>query len=110
MESKPSVVAILPPLVSILLLHSFFTNSAMAQNATTPFSVRVGAVLDTETYLGKMGLICIKMALSDFYTDHAFYQTRLVLYSRDSKRDVVGAAAAGSCYINVLIIIYKEHV
>ncbi|KAG6409699.1 hypothetical protein SASPL_127741 [Salvia splendens] len=48
-----------------------------------------------DDYVGKMGLNCITMALSDFYTKHGQYQTRLVLTKRDSKKDVVGAAAAG---------------
>ncbi|OMO86150.1 hypothetical protein CCACVL1_09765 [Corchorus capsularis] len=34
------------------------------------------------------------MALSDFYATHSSYRTRLVLNPRDSKSDVVGAAAA----------------
>ncbi|GLT85189.1 hypothetical protein SLE2022_033850 [Rubroshorea leprosula] len=34
------------------------------------------------------------MALSDFYSNHGDYRTRLVLNTRDSKGDVVGAAAA----------------
>ncbi|OMP05941.1 glutamate-gated kainate-type ion channel receptor subunit GluR5 [Corchorus capsularis] len=36
------------------------------------------------------------MALSDFYETHTSYRTRLVLNSRDSKVDVVGAAAAAT--------------
>ncbi|WJZ85467.1 hypothetical protein VitviT2T_005002 [Vitis vinifera] len=65
---------------------------AMSRNTTIP--VKVGVVLDMDTWLGKMGLSCISMALSDFYASHGHYKTRLVLEIRDSKRDVVGAAAA----------------
>ncbi|XP_034684068.1 glutamate receptor 2.7-like [Vitis riparia] len=65
---------------------------AMSQNTTIP--VKVGVVLDMDTWLGKMGLSCITVALSDFYASHGHYKTRLVLEIRDSKRDVVGAAAA----------------
>jgi ionotropic glutamate receptor len=36
------------------------------------------------------------MALSDFYATHGDYKTRLNLNTRDSMKDVVGAAAAGS--------------
>ncbi|KAH6783628.1 glutamate receptor 2.7 [Perilla frutescens var. hirtella] len=64
----------------------------MAQ--TTPFPVRVGVVVDMDSYVGQMGLSCITLALSDFYDKHAYYQTRLLLNTRDSKNDVVGAAAA----------------
>ena len=66
---------------------------AMAQNTTIPVNVRV--VLEFDTPVGKMGLSCIPMALSDFYASHGNYKTRLVLKTRDSKRDV-GAAAAGT--------------
>ncbi|KAF8392932.1 hypothetical protein HHK36_021172 [Tetracentron sinense] len=64
----------------------------MAQNTTVTFNV--GVVLDFDTWVGKMGLSCISMALSDFYAAHSFYKTRLVLHNRDSKKDVVGAASA----------------
>ncbi|XP_012855810.1 PREDICTED: glutamate receptor 2.3-like [Erythranthe guttata] len=63
---------------------------AAAQN----ISVRVGVVLDMDEY-GKMAFNCISMALSDFYTTHDSYNTRLFLYNRDSNGDVIGAAAAG---------------
>ncbi|KAL1552582.1 glutamate receptor 2.7-like isoform X1 [Salvia divinorum] len=81
------MVAIFPLAVLLLLLNSGTVQS-------TPFPVRVGVVVDMDNYVGKMGLNCITMALSDFYTKHGHYQTRLVLTKRDSKRDVVGAAAA----------------
>ncbi|KAE8099904.1 hypothetical protein FH972_017848 [Carpinus fangiana] len=63
-----------------------------AQNTTVP--VDVGVVLDMDTWNGKMGWSCINMALSDFYASHPYYKTRLRLNIRDSKRDVVGAAAS----------------
>ncbi|GMY29118.1 glutamate receptor 2.1-like [Fagus crenata] len=67
---------------------------AKAQNTTIP--VNVGVILNFDTWNGKMGLSCINMALSDFYASNSNYKTRLILNSRDSKDDVVGAAAAGS--------------
>ncbi|KAF5936362.1 hypothetical protein HYC85_027491 [Camellia sinensis] len=76
----------------ILSPSNLFTKMAMAQNNTIP--VNVGVVLDMNTWVGKMGLSCITMALSDFYASHGHYRTRLVLNTRDSKKDVVGAAAA----------------
>nr|POF01955.1 glutamate receptor 2.2 [Quercus suber] len=66
---------------------------AMAQNTST-IQVNVGVILDLDTWNGKMGFSCINMALSDFYASNPHYRTRLVLNSRDSKSDVVGAAAA----------------
>ncbi|KAG8384025.1 hypothetical protein BUALT_Bualt04G0075200 [Buddleja alternifolia] len=56
--------------------------------------IRVGVVLDIDDFVGEMGVNCISMALSDFYASHPYYKTRLVLNIRDSKGDVLGAAAA----------------
>ncbi|KAL6345761.1 hypothetical protein AAG906_017506 [Vitis piasezkii] len=75
-----------------LSLWVLFIEMGMAQNTT--ILVNVGVVLDFDTSFGKMGLSCIPMALSDFYASHGNYKTRLVLKTRDSRRDVVGAAAA----------------
>jgi hypothetical protein len=72
-----------------------------AQNTTVP--VDVGVVLDMDTWNGKMGWSCINMALSDFYASHPYYKTRLRLNIRDSKRDVVGAAASGSLSLSLSI-------
>ncbi|KAJ6862072.1 hypothetical protein NC652_039030 [Populus alba x Populus x berolinensis] len=67
----------------------------MAENTCIP--VNVGVVLDLDSDLdGRIALSCIEMALSDFYATHGDYKTRLVLNTRDSMKDVVGAAAAGS--------------
>lgn len=82
--------------------HSFlfswiFLAMINAQNTTTP--VNVGVVLDFDSGGGttaKVYLSCIEMALSDIYASHPYFKTRLVLQKRDSKRTVVGAAAAGS--------------
>ncbi|KAB5513742.1 hypothetical protein DKX38_027648 [Salix brachista] len=72
-----------------------FTEMGMAENISIP--VNVGVVLDLDSDLdGKIALSCIEMALSDFYATHGDYRTRLVLNTRDSMKDVVGAAAAAS--------------
>lgn len=73
----------------IILSKSNFL--AKAQNTT--ISVNVGVILDFDTWAGKMGLTFINMALADFYASHNHYKTRLHLHSRDSKCDVVEAAA-----------------
>ncbi|XP_038884294.1 glutamate receptor 2.8-like [Benincasa hispida] len=70
-----------------------FFATTTAQNAST-VPVDVGVVLDMESWIGKMGLSCIDMSLSDFYSLNPHYKTRIVLHPRDSGRDVVGAAAA----------------
>ncbi|KAK7351327.1 hypothetical protein VNO77_10694 [Canavalia gladiata] len=65
----------------------------MAQRNDT-VSVKVGAVLDLSAgTVGKMGLSCINISLSDFYLSHSHYKTRLQFTFKDSKRDVVTAAA-----------------
>ncbi|KAG6626647.1 hypothetical protein CIPAW_15G065100 [Carya illinoinensis] len=64
-----------------------------AQNKTF-IPVKVGVILDLDTWKGRMGQSCIKMALSDFYASNSHYKTRLVLDTRDSKNDVVEAAVA----------------
>ncbi|KAG5225140.1 glutamate receptor [Salix suchowensis] len=70
-----------------------YTEMGMAENISIP--VNVGVVLDLGSDLdGKIALSCIEMALSDFYATHGDYKTRLVLSTRDSMKDVVGAAAA----------------
>ncbi|CAK7354096.1 unnamed protein product [Dovyalis caffra] len=56
--------------------------------------MNVGLVLDLDYLDAKIALSCINMALSDFYASHGDYKTRLILTTRDSKKDAVGAAAA----------------
>ncbi|GMI89253.1 GLUTAMATE RECEPTOR 2.7, glutamate receptor 2.7 [Hibiscus trionum] len=62
--------------------------------ATVTVPVNVGVVLDMDSLVGKIGMSCINMALSDFYATHSHYKTKLVLHSKDSAGDVVAAAAA----------------
>lgn len=77
----------------ILLLLCYLFTSKMATAQIIP--IRVGVVIDTDDY-GKNAFTCLSMALSDFYTTHDHYKTRLSLTSHDSKGSVVGAAAAGT--------------
>ena len=58
--------------------------------------IRVGVVLDLNSTVGKVAESYILMAVSDFYAVNANYRTRLSLFTRDSKDDVVGAACAGN--------------
>ncbi|KAM7459658.1 hypothetical protein LguiA_036652 [Lonicera macranthoides] len=69
---------------------------AMAQkNSTNTVGVKVGVVLDMDTWLGKIGLSCISMALTDFYASHSHYKTRLLINTRHvPSSDVVAAASA----------------
>jgi hypothetical protein len=84
-------------LLFIIISERFL--SAGGQNTTVP--VNVGVVLDMDTWNGKIRWSCINMALSDFYASHSYYKTRLRLITRDSKSDVVGAAAAGSLSLSL---------
>ncbi|CDP21295.1 unnamed protein product [Coffea canephora] len=81
--------------IALLLCFQVCFAKEAAEHITIP--VNVGVVLDAQTEIGKMGMKCISMALSDLYASHgSSYKTRLALNRRDSKRSVVGAAAAGS--------------
>ncbi|XP_004288908.1 PREDICTED: glutamate receptor 2.8-like [Fragaria vesca subsp. vesca] len=66
--------------------------------------VPVGVVLKLNSPVGAMAENCMAMALDDFYTKQAHYQTRLFLLTRDSKNDVVSAA------LEALHLINKENV
>ncbi|KAJ8553183.1 hypothetical protein K7X08_023861 [Anisodus acutangulus] len=57
-------------------------------------SFQVGVVLELDTELGHRALHCLRIAHSNFYSRHANYTTRLVLHVRDSKGNVIDAAAS----------------
>ncbi|KAK7311929.1 hypothetical protein RJT34_10405 [Clitoria ternatea] len=73
-----------------LVMLSLLLGLGMAEKKGT---VKVGAVLNLGETVGKMGLSCINIALSDFYLSHSHYNTRLHFTIRDSHTDVVTAAA-----------------
>ncbi|KAJ0984980.1 hypothetical protein J5N97_003336 [Dioscorea zingiberensis] len=79
--------------LSCLLNNNGGVLLVMAQNSSTR-SIDVGLVLDLETLGGKMSHASISMALDDFYASHTSYGTRLLIHSRDSNQDVIGAASA----------------
>ncbi|KAF5195603.1 Glutamate receptor 2.2, partial [Thalictrum thalictroides] len=56
--------------------------------------VHAGVILDMDTWTGKVSTSSMYMAISDFYAIHGDYKTRLVLHTRDSKSDIVGAVFA----------------
>ena len=76
----------------LFLLLSLLGKQSMADDVV----VRVGIVLDLNSTVGKVAESYILMAVSDFYAVNANYRTRLSLFTRDSKDDVVGAACAGN--------------
>ncbi|MCL7034415.1 hypothetical protein MKW94_006142 [Papaver nudicaule] len=88
-------------LVLFLMRNDHHGILVMGQNTTIPVpkdgeEFKVGVILDSDTLLGKTGLISISMAISDFYASSTTtsHKRRLVLHIRDSNRDVVGAASA----------------
>ncbi|EOX93708.1 Glutamate receptor 1.1, putative [Theobroma cacao] len=56
--------------------------------------VHVGVILDMGSLEGKILQRCISMAISDFYSVHDHYKTRLVLHTRDSKGETLNALSA----------------
>ncbi|KAL5698826.1 hypothetical protein ACHQM5_029812 [Ranunculus cassubicifolius] len=56
--------------------------------------IHVGVILDMQTWVAKVSNSCMYMAISDFYDIHPHYKTRLLLHTRDSTSDVIGAAFA----------------
>ncbi|KAH7865526.1 hypothetical protein Vadar_007794 [Vaccinium darrowii] len=68
------------------------TSSSHTNNATAVV-FNVGVVLDLDSVVGRVGQSCLSMALSDFYSLHPNYTTRLSLHVRDSKGQVLDAAA-----------------
>lgn len=57
--------------------------------------VKIGLLLDLNSSLGKMVESCMKMAYSDFYKLHPYYQTRL-LFRTKNYHGVVEAALKGT--------------
>ncbi|KAL2462410.1 Glutamate receptor 2.2 [Forsythia ovata] len=55
---------------------------------------QVGVVLDLDSLVGRIGLSCLTMSRSDFYSVHSNYTTRLVLNVTDSKGQIIDAAAS----------------
>ncbi|KAJ0090976.1 hypothetical protein Patl1_12659 [Pistacia atlantica] len=92
MRQRPTNLVSFSFFLSILFTFTFFAHTAMSQNTTIP--VNVGVILNENGEFGKMSLSCINMALSDFYATNSHYKTRLILNTRHSKSDVIGAAAA----------------
>ncbi|KAI3449164.1 hypothetical protein Pfo_005829 [Paulownia fortunei] len=80
-----------------LLLLPLCTAKSSGSSNTVDF--HVGVILDFDSVdspVGRIGMSCLSMAHSDFYSIHGNYKTRLVLHVRDSNDSVVDAAAVVS--------------
>ncbi|KAK3437305.1 hypothetical protein EUGRSUZ_C01874 [Eucalyptus grandis] len=84
--------------LAIIVCSSDGPQLAVAQssnnNSATTIPVNVGVIVDLETWVGKMGLSCVNLSISNFYSSNPSYKTRLILNVRDSKGEEVAAAAA----------------
>ncbi|KAJ8758711.1 hypothetical protein K2173_000432 [Erythroxylum novogranatense] len=80
----------------MFVFFAFLSMKMLAAQNNTTIPVNVGVILNLDVGFHKVWLSCINMSLTDFYAVHGGqYKTRLVLTTRNSKQDVVGAAAAG---------------
>ncbi|KAL7140511.1 hypothetical protein ABFS83_09G124600 [Erythranthe nasuta] len=75
---------------SLSLLISLSLSPCNAQTNNTTF--RVGVILDADSLVGQIGNTNLSSALSDFYSTHSNYSTRIVLHKRDSRGQVIDAA------------------
>ncbi|KAL8522558.1 hypothetical protein ACS0TY_012641 [Phlomoides rotata] len=65
--------------------------SAQTEVVNTTF--QVGVILDSDSLVGRIGLTSLTLALSDFYSLNTNRTTNLELHVRDSKGQVIDAAA-----------------
>lgn len=101
-----------PPIKQSFLFLFFFIcllciNTCFPSGVQAGAIVDVGVVLDLDTWVGKMSQSCMSMALSDFYAARN-YSTKLILHPRDSKKDVVGAAARGTLSLLLNLIFFDN--
>lgn len=83
--------------VAFILLPLFSIQSPSKHS----IDFHVGVILDMnskDSAIGSIGMRCLSIALSDFYSFHKDYRTRLVLHPFDSNGSVVDAAAAGMIF------------
>ncbi|KAF6149048.1 hypothetical protein GIB67_018626 [Kingdonia uniflora] len=93
METKKITRVSLSLFFFFLSLNLVLGGVPVSPNRTT-VTFDIGVILDLDTLEGKKASTSISIALSDFYITHSNYKTRLVLHTRDSKQNVVGAASA----------------
>ncbi|XP_078439494.1 glutamate receptor 2.9-like [Wolffia australiana] len=65
-----------------------------------PIPVKVGVIIDMGTLVGKMCWTSISLAVDDIYAKNPNLTTRLVLYPRDGKADVMAAGSAALGLVN----------
>ncbi|KAH7523908.1 hypothetical protein FEM48_Zijuj06G0062000 [Ziziphus jujuba var. spinosa] len=94
-KKPPAEAYVFRLLVSLIVCMRIFLATAES-STTTKIQINIGMIVNLDTWVGKVGLSCLNMALSDFYNSHPHYNTRLFLHINDSNtNDVVHSAAAG---------------
>ncbi|KAH6835375.1 hypothetical protein C2S53_003226 [Perilla frutescens var. hirtella] len=71
-------------LILILILLLLLVIDGNASEGSRPSAIPIGVVLDTNSPMGSMADLCMKMAVSDFYAKHPNYTTRLQLHTRNA--------------------------
>ncbi|XP_073147283.1 glutamate receptor 2.8-like [Henckelia pumila] len=74
-------------------LFSLSGSLCIAQTEVVNRTFKVGVILDFDSLIGRIGLTSLSLAISDFYETNTDYTTRLELHLRDSKGEVIDAAA-----------------
>ncbi|XP_022848939.1 glutamate receptor 1.2-like [Olea europaea var. sylvestris] len=57
-------------------------------------TIKIGLILDSKSWLGKVVNSCMSMAISDFYTLNGQYKTRIALETRDLRGEPLNFLAA----------------
>ncbi|KAL2502312.1 glutamate receptor 2.2-like [Forsythia ovata] len=88
----PSTIQILFLLFIIYANYSFSAaatnrveNNETSHGKNQYSLVHIGVVLDLDSSMGSMADLCINMALSDFYSEHSNYRTRLQLHTKNAE-------------------------
>ncbi|XP_076902396.1 glutamate receptor 1.3-like [Bidens hawaiensis] len=80
------------------LNHGLITHSFSPENSRIVLHeqviIRVGVILDMESWIGKSIHSMVTYAISDFYARNNNYRTRIVLHTRDLKGDPLQALSA----------------
>nr|XP_043611343.1 glutamate receptor 1.3-like [Erigeron canadensis] len=77
-----------------LCTHSFPSENSSSIVLHDEAVVRVGIILDMESWTAKSIHSFITMAISDFYALHDNYSTRVIFHTRDSKGDPLQALSS----------------
>ncbi|KAI3667873.1 hypothetical protein L6452_42943 [Arctium lappa] len=93
-----SKIILLLLLFSSVLNQGLCTHSFSSENGSIflhdEVLIRVGVVIDMDSWVGRSIQSFITMAVSEFYALNNMYRTRIILHTRDSKGDPLRALSA----------------